>query len=220
MPIQPGTLFASLLLLLCLGTNIVFYSDVRESFLGNQKVSPSEQVQKELDINVFYPETTSKKPETPKLQESRVNLPIHPVNESIDPFLLPAASGNVSYTEPARMQAPFAGSVPPSQLVQPVLEKPAVEKKEVPIPTEKNAKQVSASIPFRAAPPQEAKTAPVYADQFKPVITPSPVPSSVPSPKKSKPSSAVVWDNVDTALDQPIRYETPPSKPIPEPHTK
>jgi hypothetical protein len=227
MPIQPGTLFASLLLFLCLGTNVVFYSNVRESFLGNRNVSPSEQAQTEPDVNVFYPETVSARTETPKLQpakpavkpeepkpkpqESRVNLPIPPANESvIDPFLLPSSSGDISNTEPAQIQTTFAEAVP---LAQPAIHAPvtAPAKKEVSTPTEKNAKQVSASIPFHAAPPKEAMSAPVYADQFKPVHVPA-------LAAKSNPSSAVVWDNIESALERPIHYETAPKSS--EPCTK
>jgi hypothetical protein len=167
------------LLLTCLGVNIVFFSEVRESFLGGEDPLASVASSfSELDIRGkiagFYekkpakvddvqasptPEPPKEEPRAPK-EQRRKPAPL----ESTEPVPVVAPEGNLQTVAKMPVPQPTVAAV-----------KPAVAEQFKPIAHEhKSAASVSAA--------------------------------SV-SATSVKPSSHPVWETIDTVLERPVWYE-------------
>ena len=180
MPVRLGQFYAFVLLLTCLATNIVFFSEVRESFLGDEDPTASVKLAfSELNIQAkiaeFYPKIQSKadevqnvtlpvqkdqKPvtkEPKKLPELPPNVPIQNMetaNPILDPFLLPSQPPTVQVTPK---------EIPPKESEVPKPVDPVI----VPKKAELN-RQTAATMPIPKSAASNIK--PIIADQFKPVI--------------------------------------------------
>jgi len=213
MSVRLGQFYALMLLLACLVTNIAFFSEVREPFLGDEDPMPSvKSAFSELDIQAkiagFYPKVQSEA-EQPKVDEvpalpppapPEAEKPIPRVEPPTprEPRRQPAPSANNPPAEPRvadPMVDPFLSPVsPPKELEEP---KPAVS---VVVP-ERNERNLQTVAVMPAPTPVAAVMQPVIAEQFKPIIV-EPKPTA-----PVKPSSTPVWDTIDTFLDRPIRYD-------------
>jgi hypothetical protein len=183
MPIRLGTFCVFLLMLVSLGVNMAFFSEVRESFLGKGKSALSSQpVTSEPDIAEFYPQTPPQNAEKNPLPKREVS--VEPPVKVPAPIPLSADSGNAPFLLP---------SVPPPA--------PAETSQPVTAPKENNTdKQTTALLPPA---PKSAAVKPIVADQFKPVMTKP----KQPNKPSQKPSSNIVWGTAESVAEQPVRYD-------------
>jgi len=206
MPIRPGQFYASLLLLVCLGTNIAFFPEVREPFLGSEDPFGSvKSALSELDIKAtlaeFYPKILSNVGD-----EQHIPPPI-PSTPSPPPVPEPAVKNPDSLPLPT--PPPVAEPLPKSQDM-PEEKKPEEPKTKEPeklqpptaaIPTDNP--QTTTTVPK----PVVATIQPAVANPFKPVTAP-PKPAETVKPQETvNHSASPVWDTVDTVLERPIRYD-------------
>ncbi|MDR3233838.1 MAG: hypothetical protein LBT46_09290 [Planctomycetaceae bacterium] len=191
MPMQPGTFFAALLIVVSLATNIVYFADFRESILagyGSAAASVSAENTAVPDLFQIEPLPRQAEQHIEKKSESRVNLPIPMTRE---PFLQPSAvfpstviPSKDDNNTGIKKQEPAAAVTPPVTVSQ------------VPVP--------KAEMPKA----QRAEPAEAIANQFQPVMQPpAKKPAAIPQvtvpqaklPKKY--SSDAVWINADSVLE-------------------
>jgi hypothetical protein len=194
MPVRLGQFYAFVLLLACLVTNVAFFSEVREPFLGD--VDPLASVKSafsELSI-----------------KESIADLytQVQPNVDGVAPSVPPKDDVPVPkerYRQPDSPPVKPESVVPAKDSVPPPAPEPKhTVRKEEPrhspsVPTPAETLQTAAAMP--ASQPSAAK--PVVADQFKPIVAEP----KTKEPAKTQPSSSPVWDTVDTVLERPIRYD-------------
>jgi len=210
MPIRPSQFYASLVLLVCLGTNIAFFPEVREPFLGSGDPFGSlKSALAELDINAkiaeFYPQTQSNVEHTQDSHSTAPSPPSSPPPPPPPPPPPQPVPEPEPETEPAENNlvldpAPYQRATPPPSV------EPQPEPKKVPEVPEKP--QEPETPPPAAAIPQPAVATiqPVVAEQFKP-ITPSPKPAPPKPADITQFSASPVWGTIDTVLERPIRYD-------------
>lgn len=211
MPIRLGHFYASLLLLICLGINIAFFSEVREPFLGDE--DPLASVKAALsDLNIkakfaeIYPkiasETDGESTDTTSLEPSTKT--VKPVETPKQPVGMPKKTEpdkslifQPSPTKTDPVVDPFLLSTPPPKASTPVAAPKDYERKQIektkPTEPKKESgvnRQTAAVMPM----PQPATTRPIVADHFKPI-------------ESAKPSTEAVWDTIDTVLERPLRYD-------------
>ena len=227
MPVRLGQFYAFVLLLVCLVTNIAFFAEVREPFLGDEDPLASvKSAFADLDVPAkiagFYPKTQSKIDGTnidgAKADEvlDIVSAPLAPpleIEKSAPREPIPAPRTE----RPTPQEPPSASPVIADPMVDPFLpftqQPSAVHSEEVLEPahsTVSGNSTVSGSVPerqtqdlkdFLAPTSSVAGILPVVAEQFRPIIVePKPV-------APVKPSSAPVWDTADTIWDRPIWYD-------------
>ena len=205
MPVRLGPFYALMLLFVCLATNIAFFAEVREPFLGDEDPTASiKSAFSEWDIQAkiaaFYPPAQSNAGEvsddSPQAEEKHVS-----VAESFlssEPIWQPTPPVPPQPSKPAVVDPvvdpflPIAHPPKESELPESVVPFVAPEKSEPVLPT-----AAVASVPSLVI----ADTQPVVAEQFKPVIV---RPESV---TPTRPASTPVWNTVDTMLERPIRYD-------------
>ncbi|GHT24331.1 hypothetical protein FACS189419_09220 [Planctomycetales bacterium] len=199
MPVYFRTIFSVFLFVACLATNILYFSDFRESFFaGGDEVTASREnslptedlTAKNDNAAVSVPE------ESPKATESRVNLPLPLLD---DPFLQPSAGKVEAETKKVEKLPEIAPvAVPPEKKISANF--PAVSPKESPSPKVQSGavqqvtetKEMSPNFEKTPAIPKAATA----ANQFHPVQN---------TPMKNY-SSEPVWATVDSALEEPLRY--------------
>ena len=207
MPVRLSQFYALVLLLTCLGINIVFFSEVREPFLGSEDplISVTSSFS-ELDIMGKIAEWFPKKQS--KVDDVQDLTPSAPPKEESP---APKAQRRQSAPPPAEPENvisrvnPLLPSDPPpkAEPAKPVpKEAPPESSRSVPITAPAENLQTAATMP--APQPAAAAVKPVVANQFKP-ITPEPKPAA--SVKPPKPSSTPIWDTIDTVLERPVRYD-------------
>ena len=201
MPARLGQFYAFMLLLICLAVNITFFSEVRESFLGDaDPLASVKSTISELDIKAsiadFYPKVQS----TVEDAQDHASSPAPPVeNKAVF-----SDSNRQPLAPPAKPETPSA-IVDPFSPAKPEPEKAAPQEEPKPpvaasVPAENH--QAVASVP--APRPAAAVSRPVIADQFKPIMT---EPKPAEPLQATKPSSSPVWDTVDTILERPVRND-------------
>jgi len=213
MPVRLAQFYAFVLLLICLAVNVAFFSDVRESFLGDaDPFASTRSAFAELDIaakiSAFYPSAPSKTeeisdefasvsvpPESPAITLESL-LPVPPLPEPVVPLPVPV--------EPPALWEELP--VPPeAELTEAEIEEDVLPADYFAIPAE--ALQSATFDPFpqpNAADfpePVAAAVTPVVADQFKPLVMDGE--PLVPN----RPSSAPIWGSIDTILERPLRYD-------------
>jgi len=212
-----GQFYALLLLFACLATNIAFFAEVREPFLGDEDPMASvKSAFSDLDIQgkiaKLYPKIQSKAdevsdtvPPTPPERRtvSRVEPPLQRTERSAPRESKQHSAPPVETVVADPIVDPFLLLVQPPEVWEEP--KPAVS---VVVPDvmpdivpERREPNLQASAIMSAPASVAAVVLPVVAEQFKPItVEPKPV-------VLVKPSSAPVWDTVDTILDRPIRYD-------------
>lgn len=203
MLVRLGQFYAFMLLLICLGTNIVLFDTVREHFLGDGDPVPSAKIAfSELDLQAkiaeFYPkmqphmddvENTTHPPletekSAPKEQRQQISTSLAKSVETspvVDPVPVPDPSPEVK---------PMKEEVPKNE----------TSKSSAPVATSVETLQTAATIPT----PKQAVAQSIIADQFRPIVSQQ---KPVVSIKSIKPSSTPIWETIDTVLEQPIRYD-------------
>jgi len=214
-----GQLYALVLLFACLVTNIAFFADVREPFLGDD--DPMASVKSAFsDLNIqariaeFYPKILSKANEEkvdevpeatpltpPTLLEAERPTPRVEMPVPREPRQQPTLPVNNLLTEPAIAEPiidpfPPLGAEPPKEL-----EKPEPAASTVVQTMNESTRQVATVMPVSAIVPVIATVQPVIADQFNPIDTATQPIAPV------RPSATPVWNTIDTILDRPIRYD-------------
>jgi len=191
-----------------LGVNILFFSEVREPFLGSEDPLASVTSSfSELDIRGkiagFYgdkaekvddtqdiapPEPPKEEPRLPKEQRRKPEpTPEEPKNvvANVEPFFRSDPPPKAEPIKPAPMGAPMETPPEPFELVSVVAPSGNL--------------QTAATMP--APLPTIASVKPAVAEQFKPVVSESK------SSASGKPSSAPVWETIDTVLERPMWHE-------------
>ena len=237
MPVRLGQFYALVLLLACLATNIAFFAEVREPFLGDE--DPTASVKSaffDLDIQAkiaeFYPKTLFKIDE-PVIDEVSESTPsLSPEEEKP----VPKVESPAPQTERPASREPRRQQAPPNDLqAESAISKPAVESPTPPEPAMKQEepetvpKEVPPEAPSREPRVPKSVTSAVATKQHEPPLQtvaaiPAPVPVTAPvqsaiaeqfmpiivEPKPLtpvRPSSSPVWDTTDAIRDRPIRYD-------------
>ena len=206
MPVRLGQFYALVLLLACLGINIVFFSEVRKPFFGNEDPLASVQSSlSELDIRGAIAEYYPKR----QLQEDGVQVPPPPPpkEEPSAPKAQRRSSAPLPKAEPENVISigdPLLPSDPPpkAEPAKPAPKETPPEPVSVAPPAENQQTAATMSAPN----PAVAAVKPVVADQFKPLI-PEPKSAAPQSAASGKPSPSPVWDTIDTVLERPIWYD-------------
>ena len=214
-----GQFYALVLLLACLVTNIAFFAEVREPFLGDDDpVASVKSAFSDLNIQArlaeFYPKILSMANEAKGDEAPEVTPPIPPTLLEAErptprvempvprePRQQPIPPVNNLLMEPV-IAEPTVDPFPPLETEPPKeLEKPEPAASTVVQTMNELTRQAATVTPVSAIVPVTATVQPVIADQFNPIgIATQPV-------APVRPSSTPVWDTIDTILDRPIRYD-------------
>ena len=220
MPVRLGQFYALLFLLACLVTNIAFFAEVREHFLGDDDPMASvKSAFADLDIQAkiaeFYPAVQSKVDDAKMDGVLEATPPTQLETEKPAPKVeisSPKEAEPVPREQQRRRQTTPAPGTPNTEPFPPLSQQPTIPAKEA-LPKESEVPKPIPSVlePERREPNQQTAAAipvpafaavqPVVAEQFKPItVEPKPTPPV-------RPSANPVWDTMDTILERPIRYD-------------